>query len=95
MHTKPATRPTLLVDDITDAFNFVKHEVLINILTHFQFPQKLVNMIANFNTDRTFKMAFDGQEEPPVPYTSGLPQGSPLSPVHFVIYAAALNPPGP
>lgn len=40
-------------------------------------------------------MAFDGQEEVPVPFLPGLLQGSPFSPVLFVIYAAALSFPGP
>lgn len=39
-------------------------------------------------------MVFDGQEEKPVPFRSDIPQGSPLSPILFVIYAATLNPPG-
>lgn len=92
---RPANRPSLLANDIDGAFNCVKHEVLTNILTHFRFPEKLSKIIDSFNTDRTIKMAFDGQEETPVPFLSGLPQGSPLSPVLFVIYAAALSTLGP
>lgn len=36
-------------------------------------------------------MAFDGEIERPAPYTSGLAQGSPLSPVLFILYASVLS----
>lgn len=49
---------------------------------------------ASFNSDRTIKMAFEEQEEEPVPFRLGIPQGSPLSPILFVIYAVTLNGPG-
>lgn len=36
-------------------------------------------------------MSFDGQQAPLATFTSGLPQGSPLSPVSFIIHAGAVK----
>lgn len=88
---KHTPRPTILGNDRNGAFNCVGHTRLTNILRHFRFPESLVQSIKCFNTDRTVALAVDGEQETAVPFLSGLPQGSPISPVLFVIYAAALS----
>lgn len=93
-YKNPATKSSLLANDIDDAFNCVNHEQLATILTRFRFPKVLVATMTNFNTNRTIKMAFDSREEELVPFRSAISQGSPLSPIRFVIYATALNDPG-
>lgn len=36
-------------------------------------------------------MTFDGQEEAPSPFSSGVPQGSRISPILYLIYSSALS----
>lgn len=94
IHKTRAIRPSAMANDIDTAFNCVAHDKLIDILQHYKFPHHWTGIITNFNSNRKIFLAFDGNEEEPVPFLSGLPQGSPLSPILFVRYAAALNGPG-
>jgi hypothetical protein len=86
-------RPAILTNDIQGAFNCVNHSSLLQIMTQQKFPQYLTKWCKEFNTNRTLQFFFNHQLEPPQPYNSGLPQGSPLSPVLYMIYAGViLNP---
>lgn len=84
-------RPAMAADDIDGAFNCACHNVLNRILTDYRFPKCLVECIQDFNSGWKIQMAFDGEAELPAPFESGLPQGSPLSPILFVFYAGTLN----
>lgn len=90
-----SVRPTMMGNDINGAFNCVNHDQLNHILQHYKFPEHLVNTSKDFNTNRSLHLAFEGKEGDPVPFSSEVPQGSPIPPVRFVIYAAALNAPQP
>lgn len=85
------TRPTSVANNIDGAFNCVIHSWLINIMFHYKLPADLVGTIGSFTQARTISMNFEGKREPPAPFTSGLPQSSPLSPGLFILYASALS----
>ena len=53
-------------------------------------PSYLSRWTASFTANRTMSFCFDNSRENPQPYNSGLPQGSPASPVLFLIYAQAM-----
>jgi len=53
-------------------------------------PLYLTKWVAAFNTDRKIAFGFDQQSEEPQPYRCGLPQGSPISPILFLIYSNAM-----
>ena len=53
-------------------------------------PLYLTRWVISFMQNRTLSFCFDNCSEPPQPYNSGLPQGSPASPVLFLIYAQVL-----
>lgn len=94
-HKSPVIHPKILANDIDRAFNCVAHERLNDILRHYKFPPDLTETIKDFNHNRTIFLTCEGEVEDPVPFRTRLLQGSPLSLVLFVIYAAALNKPGP
>jgi hypothetical protein len=50
-------------------------------------PLYIVNWVQQFLSNRTLSFSFDGQIEPPTSFSSGLPQGSLISPVLFLIMA--------
>jgi len=84
------TRPAVLTLDIEGAFNQVHLSTLLEIMSQRQMPSYLTNWVAAFNTDRKIAFGFDQQSEEPQPYQCGLPQGSPISPILFLIYSNAM-----
>jgi hypothetical protein len=51
----------------------------------------LVKWMLDVMSDRSVKMVVDGQEGPQLAVNTGLPQGSPVSPVLFAIYMADIH----
>jgi hypothetical protein len=46
--------------------------------------------IGSFLSGRTVRLSFEGAESEPRPLQAGVPQGSPLSPILFILYIASL-----
>jgi ribonuclease HI len=84
------TRPAVLTHDIEGAFNQVHPSTLQTIMQQRQMPLYLTKWVAAFNTARKMAFGFDQQSEQPQPYRCGLPQGSPISPILFLIYSNAM-----
>jgi ribonuclease HI len=84
------TRPAVLTHDIEGAFNQVHPSTLEEIMQQRQMPIYLTKWVAAFNTARKMAFGFDQQSEEPQPYRCGLPQGSPISPILFLIYSNAM-----
>jgi len=84
------TRPAVLTHDIEGAFNQVHPKTLYEIMCQRRMPSYLVEWVAAFNTDRKIAFGFDQQSEEPQPYRFGLPQGSPISPILFLVYSNAM-----
>jgi ribonuclease HI len=87
---KAPPRSTILAHDIEGAFNNVRQQTLIELMKMRQLPTYLIGWAASFTTHRRLGFAFDQQNEAHQPFNSGLPQGSPASPVLFLIYAQAM-----
>ena len=51
----------------------------------------LVRWTDSFMGNRRVVMSVDGQDSEPMSVTTGLPQGSPISPVLFAIYIADIH----
>ena len=59
---------------------------LLAILKDLKLPLSLILWIESFLSDRVIRLTFDGQIELFKPIRTGIPQGSPISPILFLIY---------
>jgi hypothetical protein len=82
-------RPGMLTHDIEGAFNNTHPSLLDDVLRMRMMPTYLRDWVRAFTTDRRLGFALDARNEGPQPFKCGLPQGSPVSPVLFLIYANA------
>lgn len=81
---------SLLLMDISQAFPTVPHPSLSAQLKSAGIPNALIAWVDSFLRDRTTTLAFDDYESPPQPVPLGLPQGSPLSPILYLLFSADL-----
>lgn len=54
------------------------------------FRQDTVQLVKFFLTNRTLSFSFNNRTETSKPFEGGLPQGSPLSPILFLIYIQSM-----
>jgi len=84
------TRQAVLTLDIEGDFNQIHPSTLLEIMHQRRMLSYLIDWVAAFNTDHRIAFGFDRQFEEPQPYRCGLPQGSPISPILFLIYSNAM-----
>ena len=72
--------------DVKGAFDHVSKPKLLQILHDLQLPKGLQGWVASFLTNRRIQLFFDGQTQPVTPIETGILQGSPVSPILFLIY---------
>jgi hypothetical protein len=83
-------RPTLLAHDIKGTFNNMNPAHLLQVMQQRGMPPYLCAWTRSFTTNRTLAFSFSEQLEDPKPFLCSLPQGSPASPILFLIYANAM-----
>jgi hypothetical protein len=81
---------SLLQLDIKGAFDAVNHIRLLDTLRKAGFPMWVVRWIRSYLETRTARLRFDGETTEPFDLPTGVPQGSPLSPILFILYIASL-----
>lgn len=81
---------SLLSLDITGAFDRVVRKRLTHVLRAKGIPKELALWVEAFMTDRTTTLVLSDTETDEFPVPAGIPQGSPLSPILFLFYAAEL-----
>ena len=79
--------------DIKGGFDNVSHPVLLDRLTSLSTPSYLVSWSESFLSDRSITLVYPGVPNLFIPVSVGVPQGSPISPLFFVIYVAPLHAP--
>nr|VZI32070.1 unnamed protein product [Spirometra erinaceieuropaei] len=89
-------RPTRAIDegnvvhvayiDFKKAFDSVPHQRLLHKLSRIGVRGKLLKWIENFLVGRSQTVRLGGQQSAEVTVTSGVPQGSVLDPILFLIY---------
>ena len=72
--------------DISKAFDKVWHERLILKLNQYEISENLLRLIKCFLKNRKQRVALNGQTSSWTNVLAGVPQGSILSPLFFLIY---------
>jgi hypothetical protein len=83
---KPGCVVSMLSLDLGGAFDNVSHERLLHIMRTAGFPPWITHAINCFLTERRTRIAFSGFESDWIPTKSGIPQGSPLSPILSLLH---------
>jgi ribonuclease HI len=78
--------------DIKGAFDHVAKNQLLAVLQKLRLPTSLIAWISSFLAGRELRLSFDGQTEEFSKIETGIPQGSPISPILFLIYIRDLFP---
>ena len=76
----------VLLLDFSKAFDTVPHKRLLKKLDHYGTRGQLIKRIESWLCGRTQKVVVNGSQSSPVTVTSGVPQGTVLGPLMFLLY---------
>ena len=87
---KPSQVASLLLLNVSRAFDNVSHLRLFHNLRKRKVDEKTVKWIASFLSNRHTSIAVNGFQSMQYDISTGIPQGSPLSPILYLFYNADL-----
>ena len=88
--TKPKLVASLLLLDVSGAFDNVSHRRLLHNLRKRKVNEQMVKWIASFLSNSSTRIAMDGFTSDKYAIETGIKQGSPLSPILYIFYNADL-----
>lgn len=92
LHEWDKRRLTALITlDFSKAFDTMNHKLLYSKLDYYQFAPTTKAFFESFLTNRSQKVVVDSKESSSINISSGVPQGSILGPLLFLIYTADLS----
>lgn len=76
----------LMLFDIEKAFDTMWHKGLIYKMINLKFPNYIIKLIYSYLSNRTFRVIINGASSPEKPINAGVPQGSVIGPVLYILY---------
>lgn len=86
----PNTTASLLSLDIAGAYDNVSRDRLVHNMRIARLPHWIAEFSRSFVSKRTTRLLFDGQKTAVIDTETRIPQGSPLSTILFLFFAATL-----
>ena len=83
-------KASMLTLDIKGAFDAVLPGRLVRRLKEQGWPLPVLRWVASFTQDRTASLRLDDHSSQTFPVPAGLPQGSPISPILFMLFIQPL-----
>ena len=72
--------------DLSKAFDTLDHQILLNKLKYYGVNDTPLKWVSNYLTVRQQYVEIDGNRSGLLPLTTGVPQGSIIGPLLFLIY---------
>ena len=72
--------------DLEKAFDTVNHQILCNKLNYYGFRGKFINLLKSFLSNRKQFVSINGFDSSHLEIKCGVPQGSTLGPLLFLLY---------